>query len=176
MRVRMHVRMCVHMLHAVRYLRRNERMRQCGRARGADFDLPLVASRSDSLTDVRRRRGAEGEGGVALLQTPAVFEQHTTSCLKISRVESTSTGGSHVCPPHTRLFSMMHAAAPCCFPTPMPCLATRIEMVPRCSCVGLAGTNIGEQEGRGRSSGNSPCLIVARCRSCEALGSEKEIT
>lgn len=35
--------------------------------------------------------GGEGEGGVALLQTPAVFEQHTTTCLKISRVESTST-------------------------------------------------------------------------------------
>lgn len=64
--------------------------------------------------------GGEGEGGVALLQTPAVFEQRTTTCLKISRVESTTTAGCHLCPPHTKLLSMLHAAASCCIPTPMP--------------------------------------------------------
>lgn len=48
------------------------------------------------LMYVGEREGGEGEGGVALLQTPAVFEQHTTACLKISRVKSTSTGISHL--------------------------------------------------------------------------------
>lgn len=38
-----------------------------------------------------------------LPQTPAVvFEQHTTPCLKISRVESTVVVASHLCPPNTK--------------------------------------------------------------------------
>lgn len=49
----------------------------------------------------RRRRGRATEAW-PLLQTPAVFEQHTTPCLKISRVESTTLVGSHLCPPRTK--------------------------------------------------------------------------
>lgn len=53
------------------------------------------------------------------LQTPAVvFEQHTTLCLKISRVESTIVVASHLCPPNTKPLSMPLAAASRCLPTP----------------------------------------------------------
>lgn len=62
---------CVHarIQHAVSYLhaRRKERMQQCGIAiNGAD--LPLVASRSDSLALQAKALG--GKRGVATLETP----------------------------------------------------------------------------------------------------------
>lgn len=57
---------------------------------------------------------------MALLQTPAVFEQHTTTCLKISRVEiySYSCWAVILVRLAPSFLSMLHAAASCCLPTP----------------------------------------------------------
>lgn len=123
------------MRHAVRYLRRNETdaaMRQS--IEGLTLTFRLWLRDLTALLMMYVGEGGEGrakEAWPALLQTPAVFEQHTTTCLKISRVESTSTtAGSHLCPPHTKLLSMPHAAASCCVPTPHAYLHTYRENGP----------------------------------------------
>lgn len=67
-------------------------------------DLPLVAPRSDGQPYLLcSRRRARMREAWPLPQTPAVvFEQHTTPCLKISRVESTVVVARHLCPPNTK--------------------------------------------------------------------------
>lgn len=59
---------------------------------------------------------------MALLQTPAVFEQHTTTCLKISRVEiyNYCCWAVILVRLAPSFLSMLHAAASCCLPTPLP--------------------------------------------------------
>lgn len=155
-------------------------------------DLPVVASRSDSLIPVQAR-GTEGGRHAPWPQTRRRLNNTPTPCLKIHGVVEPPRGAAVSLPRPGWLSSSSTSRqceaprcrvppAPCCLPTPIhnhnPNGPMPAPAPPRGAGQHHAGRHwrAGGARKEPRQRRHAACLIVVRCRSCEALGSEKEIT